>query len=225
KPEKRCHHSRLEPRPQLLLPPFHVKLEQGAHQNQGEDHESEENQDGERDKDKSLLGIAGAEESEVKRRLAPSQEKQRGDDYQLEDYQPLARGLLVHGERSRSGRQRFLTTCGARCEFPVAKRSLRQEFPKGALIATRRLLLAVAFAHLHQQGMKLVEEGLIGREMLVQELLHRGVAGSRGNELVASHDPAGVSVGDEEGLPASVEQDRVRGLWSWPLEVQQLLAQ
>ena len=62
--------------------------------------------------------------------------------------------------------------------------------------------------------MKLVEEGLIGREMLVQELLHRGVAGSRGNELVASHDPAGVSVGDEEGLPASVEQDRVRGLWS-----------
>ena len=79
--------------------PLHVELEQIARQDQRENHERDEDQDGERKQDDSLLGVAGLEEIELQGSLAPGEEEERRDDDQQEDHEPAARRawVLSHG--------------------------------------------------------------------------------------------------------------------------------
>ena len=98
------------------------------------------------------------------------------------------------------------------------KRTLGQKLLQRALVAARRLALAIALSHLDQQSVKLIEQGLVRREIFVEELLDGGVIRGGRHELVTGHYPASVGVGDEEGVPSGIEQDGVYGLRSQPLQ-------
>jgi hypothetical protein len=71
--------------------------------------------------------------------------------------------------------------------------------------------VAKAFGRLHQQGVKLIEQRFVRRQMLVKELL-RGIVISRGGKkLVPRKDAARVSIRNKYGQPPGIEQNRVGG--------------
>jgi len=83
----------------------------------------------------------------------------------------------------------------------------------------------VRLADGHQQGVELVEESRIGRQMRFEERPRLLVAGAGPQQPVARQHAARVGVGDEHGTPGGVQQDRVHGLRSQAAYPEQLPAQ
>ena len=88
----------------------------------------------------------------------------------------------------------------------------------------RHVPVAIAFGRLHQQGVKLIEQRFIRRQMLVKELLRGIVIRRRGKKLVPRKDAARVSIRNKYGLPAGIEQNCVGGFRADSLEGQKLRA-
>lgn len=65
-------------------------------------------------------------------------------------------------------------------------------------------LAAEMFAGVDDEGMKLVEKPVIGREVAFEEGAKVIIGIARGSEPVALEDAAGVSVNDEDGVVASI---------------------
>ena len=88
----------------------------------------------------------------------------------------------------------------------------------------RHVPVAIAFGRLHQQGMKLIEQGFVRRQMLVQESL-RGMVISRGREkMVARKNAARVSIRNKYRVPPRIKQNRVGGFRTNPFQCQKLRA-
>jgi len=88
----------------------------------------------------------------------------------------------------------------------------------------RHVPVAKAFGRLHQQGVKLIVQRFVRRQMLVKELL-RGLVICRGRDkLVARQDAARVRIRNKYRLPPGIEQDRVGGFRADSRERQKLRA-
>ena len=74
----------------------------------------------------------------------------------------------------------------------------------------RHMALAISFACFHQQGVKLIEERFVGRQVLMKKLLRGIVVGGGGKQLMARKNAARVCVGNEYRMPAGIKQNGVR---------------
>ena len=88
----------------------------------------------------------------------------------------------------------------------------------------RHVPVAKAFGRLYQQGVKLIEQRFVRRQMLVKELLRGMVICRGGKKLVARKDAARVSIRNKYGLPAGIEQNCVGGFHADSFERQKLRA-
>ena len=88
----------------------------------------------------------------------------------------------------------------------------------------RHVPVAKAFGRLYQQGVKLVEQRFVRRQMLMKELLRGTVIGRGGKKLMTRKDAAGVSVRNKYGLPAGIEQNCVGRFHTDAFERQKLRA-
>ena len=99
---------------------------------------------------------------------------------------------------------------------------LHHKLAQRAFLTVRHVPVAIAFGRLHQQGVKLIEQRFVRRQMLVKELLRGIVIRRRGKKLVARKDAARVSVGNKYGLTAGIEQNGVGGFRADSVERQKL---
>ena len=88
----------------------------------------------------------------------------------------------------------------------------------------RHVPVAIAFGRLHQQGVKLIEQGFVRRQMLVKELLRRIVIRRGRKKVVARKDAARVSIRNKHRVPSGIEQNRVGSFRADPFERQKLRA-
>lgn len=88
-----------------------------------------------------------------------------------------------------------------------------------------RFALAIFLAHLNEQRVKFVEQGLVGRELLVQELLSLRVTGIRRKQPVTRKNPPRVSISNKEGLMPCVEDNGIGGFRSHAPYLEKLLPQ
>src|SRR5439155_24360033 len=124
---------------------------------------------------------------------------------------------------------------GARPEAPAAgprgRRALSGSrstptkiLPKRARLAAGRRA-AIRLSDGNEQGVKLVEERGIGRQVRLQPGAGFLVRRVRGNRAVAGQDAPGVRVRDEDGPADGVKQDRVGRFGTEPGDRQQARAQ
>ena len=109
-------------------------------------------------------------------------------------------------------------------EFRVSSFAIFQEFPQGTFLTVRHVPVAKAFGRLYQQGVKLIEQRFVRRQMLVKELLRGRVICRGGKKLMARKDAARVSIRNKYGLPPGIEQNRVGGFRADSFERQKLRA-
>lgn len=77
---------------------------------------------------------------------------------------------------------------------------------------TARLRTAVCLGHRDQQGVELVEQGGIRRQVTLQERPRVLIAHAGAEEPMARQHPAGVGVGHKHRSPRRIEENGIRGL-------------
>jgi len=82
---------------------------------------------------------------------------------------------------------------------------------------------AEGFPRVHDEGVKLVEEGGIVWEVVHEHLLDTVVVCIIVDQAVALEDPSGVSVADEDGFPAGIQKDAVGRLLSDALHTEEFI--
>src|SRR5579875_2254579 len=98
KSQKRGDHFGFKAGTKLVLLALNQKLQQNTHQDERKDHKGDEDKGRNSGQQEGLEGVAGMNEAEIERRLAPSQQKQNRNQNKQEDQKRAMRLLrfLIH---------------------------------------------------------------------------------------------------------------------------------
>ncbi len=95
---------------------------------------------------------------------------------------------------------------------------------EGAQIAEGPLAAEV-LADVDEHGVVLVVKGNVVGKVFYKEQLEFFIVFFVGHNTVAREDPFGIGVDDKDGLFSGIEQDGISGLWTSPIDREQLCAQ
>ena len=101
----------------------------------------------------------------------------------------------------------------------------RQENAQGAGFAPRGGLAAEIFADVDDEGVKFVEELVVGGEAAFEEGTEMFVGIAGGGQGVAFEEAAGVGVNDENGVAACIEEDGVGGFRADAVDREEFVAE